>query len=212
MQVEEITYNRDQGLFILKAGRKSYAISYDFYLAQDLHVDMELDASQLQALEAEDAWNRAYATALRFANYQMRTRREVERRLYRDHIPQETIQAILDKLEDLHLLDDARYAKAFAEEKAGRSAWSQRKIQARLFEKGLAREDIDQALAALPEGSEAENIQRLLDGTYARLDLSQQKDFDKVYRGLMSKGFPSSLVLSLMRDRRDQLQAEEDSD
>lgn len=205
MKLNDIQYDSSSGLFSYQIGRKKYQISYEFYLDHPVQKGEEVPPDLLEAIQKEDGWNSAYKLALRHATYRMRTRQEVVRRLKRSGIyDQEVIDRVLEKLEKLSLLDDEAYAETYVQEKKSRQAWSRRKIKAKLVAKGIDWETADRALENYKSEEEVANIRENLQRKYGRRDLRDQKEFDRVYRGLLSMGFPYGPSRQILEEAREE--------
>lgn len=92
----------------------------------------------------------ARAVVLRRLAVSARTRHELEQSLARKNVPPESIHRVLDRMEDLGLVDDREYAAAFVDSRRQRPGWSRRSLSQRLRDKGVDRDIIESAMAALP--------------------------------------------------------------
>lgn len=191
MKIETITFNPKTDCFdVVTDSQRTYSVSYHFYIEQALHADSEADAALLSLLEAEHARNRAFAVALNYAAYMPRTRHEVTTRLRREGIDPSRAEQCLVRLTELGLLDDAAYAIAYAEDRSRLKRWSRAKIRAKLYDKGIPKDEIDAALAQLPDDDEAEKLTALLASpSFQRRDLNDRRVRDKTIAALMRRGF-----------------------
>lgn len=97
-----------------------------------------------EALEA--ALQRAY----RFLGHRDRTVAELRRHLLAKGIDDAIAQDAVSELREQGYLDDARFARAFAEDRRRLDGWGSGRIERRLAELGVAREQIAGAVAAAP--------------------------------------------------------------
>ena len=81
--------------------------------------------------------------AARFLATRPRTRWEVERRLRRAGTPDAEIGAALDRLAELGYLDDAAFARWWAEQRDRHSPRGRRMIEAELRQRGVPRDVIE---------------------------------------------------------------------
>ncbi len=155
-------------------------------------------------MSGEKAPNRA--TELKWALGRMQalcSRREyctadIRRKLshLRDHplLPEEIEQIIADLVKEKYL-DDARYAGAFARDKAALTAWGATKIRYALRAKGISDEAIRQALESIePERSE-ERLKKLLTSRWRALS-GDPKARQKLLRLGLSRGYTYDEVLN----------------
>jgi regulatory protein len=106
--------------------------------------------------------------ALRLLAVRQRTRRELWTRLVRAGFDVDEVEAELDRLEEVGLVDDARFAADFVEHALDRRLEGRRSIAAGLSAKGLDRPLIDQALAAA-ERDDGQRLDRLAEARARRL-------------------------------------------
>ena len=100
----------------------------------------------------------------------------------------ETAQKMVEELVADRFVDDARYAAAFAREKASLSGWGRVKISYTLRGKGISREDIDAALLEVDEGSAGERLEKLLRGKWAVLQEDPYGKF-KLIKYALTRGY-----------------------
>ncbi|MFL5974881.1 MAG: regulatory protein RecX [Solirubrobacterales bacterium] len=96
----------------------------------------------------------AFETAWRFLAHRERTEAELVARLERNDVAPELIEEILDELRSGGYVDDAGFAKRFAEDRRNLDQWGNERIERRLAELGIAREHIAAALAGDDEHDE----------------------------------------------------------
>lgn len=80
------------------------------------------------------------------------TEHQIRQKLRQGFYPEEAIEEALCFGREYHYLDDCRYARTYAEQKAARL--SRRMLSLKLSEKGIAREIIDSTLEELETGEE----------------------------------------------------------
>jgi regulatory protein len=96
----------------------------------------------------------ALDVAYRYLGHRDRTVLEVRRHLEAKRVEPGTIDATLAELERAGYLDDARYARAFTEDRRTLDGWGAERIERRLRRAGIDRELIDAALAEQGPGGE----------------------------------------------------------
>ncbi len=98
----------------------------------------------------DEALGRAYG----YLGHRERTVQEVRAHLARANAAAELIDAAVAELVELGYLNDARFARCFAEDRRNLDGWGTERIRRRLIELGLERELA--AAAAAPEDDEQE--------------------------------------------------------
>jgi len=101
---------------------------------------------------------------------------------------EEAVEEILESLRKDRYLSDLRYATAFARDKASLSGWGEVKIRYMLSSKGIAKKDIDEALAEI-DGSQADNrMEKLILAKYNTLKEDPQGKL-KLLRYALGRGY-----------------------
>ena len=123
-------------------------------------------------------------------------RSELEQRLLAKGASRQELHLLLDELIAEGYLSDARYARAVAAQKHG--GYSRRRITEELKSRGIARADIDAALAAT-EIDDAIALRALWQRRFGRVPADEREKARQV-RFLQGRGFALSAVLKLMRE------------
>lgn len=102
----------------------------------------------MSAEALETALQRAY----RYLGHRDRTVAELSKHLLGKGVPEEIAEAAIAELAAQGYVDDARFARQFAEDRRRLDSWGSERIERRLLELGVGREHIAAALAALADG------------------------------------------------------------
>lgn len=144
-----------QRVNVFIADRFSFALSAELAFKHGLRPGLEINPQFLDTLLREDGETKALTVALNFIGFRPRSSSEVRTRLARDEWPDTVIDAVLAKLQDLSLLNDAEFATRWVESRSTFKPRGGRLLQQELRQKGVAKEDIE---AALPDSeTEVEN-------------------------------------------------------
>jgi regulatory protein len=130
-----------------------YAFGLGRITAAWLHVGQQLSHEKIEQLKAQDTQEAAYQRALRLLSFRPRSSAEVRKKLSQFGYTDEVIDNALARLLRSGLVDDARFAKEWAENRNEFRPRSRRALEYELRQRGLAREEIDQALDGLNEDS-----------------------------------------------------------
>jgi len=155
----------------------------------------ELGEAFLAAVNTASAVYTAEQKALELLARSEHTRFLLTLKLRKRDIPDETIRAALDRLERDRLLDDQRYARAWAEERFRKRGEGPARIVSGLISRGIGGELAKRVTNELFEGSgRAEALERSL----RRLMRSGRASEEKVVRRLRAEGWkPSELSVAL---------------
>ncbi len=169
-----------------------YAFSLQRITAAWLEVGQQIDDEKINKLKAEDDQEKAYQKILNLLSYRPRTQAEIQRKLTTYELTEETINSILERLRKNGLLDDARFAETWIENRnvtrpRGRRALAfelrQHGVEANLIEDAL--EEVDEEELAYQAG--LKRAGRLQDLEWAEFRL-------KLYRFLAQRGFNYEII------------------
>ena len=154
-----------------------------------------------EGVVAEDG-GRALQIAYRYLNSRERTVAEMRARLEREaDLRAAEIEATIAELMGYGYLDDARYARVFAEDKRTLEQWGSERISRTLRERGVDRELVVAALAQIEDTaaeSELERAQALLDQRFP-LGPAEPRDRDRAFGMLVRKGYESEVAADAVR-------------
>ncbi len=141
-----------------------YAASIDeevFYRAGYAQGDA-LPEEALAALQEETDNRYAYDRALQILSFRDHSCGELRQKLRLKGMPEAAAQYAVDRLCELELLDDTKYAFSLAEELSLRRNMGAKRILSELLQRGIDRDTANEAVDAL-ESDERETIAQLLE-------------------------------------------------
>lgn len=159
-----------------------------------LKIGKELSADTVRLLEADIEKDVRYQKVLNYLSYRPRSEREVVDYIKTKHpdTAQEEIDEIVQRLANLHYLDDAAFADWWVRQRREMGKrWGERKIQQELKAKGISAEYISRALM---QSRERVDTMELLEGEVAALvrkvqDADSAKRKRKIAQRLLRRGF-----------------------
>eukprot|EP00877_Chromochloris_zofingiensis_P006730 jgi/Chrzof1/230/Cz01g08030.t1 len=95
---------------------------------------------------SDDDYSQALSRALRLINYAERSKSELQKRLTEDTYPSDTIRKVLQRLQELGLQSDARYAELYVKGKWRTSKHSPQRLTYDLSRQGISKDIIATAL------------------------------------------------------------------
>ena len=142
---------------------------------------------------------RAREAALTLLRYRLRSRAELTARLRRRGFSAHVIQDLVTDLGAKGMVDDGRFARAWAEHRAiGQNG--PHRVRAELRSKGVASVVIDEAVRAVFGGDEAELAAALVERHLRRLrSLPVEVRLRRVAGLLRRRGFSGSVIAPLLR-------------
>ena len=155
-----------------------------------LAVGKELNAGQVQEIFEEALFKKGKERALSLLARRPYARRELGKKLEGD-FPPSCVEQVLDKMEELGLLDDREYARRYAHDLYELGQKSLTHIRYALSQRGIDREIVEEALAPYEGQGQEEQIRRVVEKKYrSRLERDPQREWPKVMGALLRMGFP----------------------
>lgn len=164
--------------------------------------------------EREQAKAKVRERALSLLDYRARSRHELRQRLLKAEYEPETVEEVLDDLQEAGLLDDAAFAQEWVSQRARRRGKSTRVLARELRDKGVGAAERREALDQISEAEEeataravarkkARGIRGVPEGRHER-----DKDVRRVLGALARRGFPEGMSLALAREAVEERYAE----
>ncbi len=157
----------------------------------------ELTADEAAAFLRKATARRAFNKGASLLSYQDRTRKQLVTRL-REDFPEEAAEAAADRLEELRLLDDTRFAEQYAAELLRRKRCAPRRILQELLLKGVDRETAEAAVEALDFSPQASIIE-LLETKFAG-KFGDEKGLRRTVAALQRLGYGYSDIRGALRE------------
>jgi regulatory protein len=112
------------------------------------------------------------------------------------------VEEVVDQLVSTGVLDDTRYARRYAEDKRELRGWGSERIRTALFERGVADEDVEEAIGGGGIEEEIELAVGLLRERGGELDSPRQRH--RALSLLARRGYESEVAYeAIRRARRD---------
>jgi regulatory protein len=188
---------RSERYSIFVDGAYAFSLSEAALLRAQVMRGQELSQQQLGELKALSGSDKLYAMASRYVALRPHTTWEVGQYLKRKQASPTLITQILNKLSNIGLIDDARYAQAYIHDRQLLRPTSRRKIMFELRKKHIAGETIEAALA----GNDEADI-TALDAIIERKRLqSRYTDDLKLMQYLARQGFHYSDIKEALKGK-----------
>lgn len=140
---------------------------------------------------------RAIQLAHRAVGRRERTVAELRALLERKRVEPEAIDGAVAELRQAGLLDDARYARRFAEDKRELDRWGSERIARELHRRGVAPEQIEAAVA--DQSRDAELRTALLVLEQRAPSVRDDRERDRAWRLLVRRGYDPELAYEAVR-------------
>jgi len=150
----------------------------------------------------------ARAICLRMLSGRPCTRSELAAELRKRRVPQWAADAVLERLDDVGLVDDRAFAASWVERQVRTRGLGRRALTAELRRKGVADEEIGEAVAVVTDDDEraraAELVARKLPSMRS---LERDKQVNRLVGMLARKGYGPGVAYAVVRDALGELDA-----
>lgn len=175
-------------VLVFLEGGECLKITEQELLDFDLRPGGELDGPELERLKASAGLSGTRAAAAGLIGRRAMSRRDLEKKLREKGASADEARYAAEWLESIGALDDAQYAAALVRHYSGKG-YGRRRIQEKLYEKGVPRELWEDALDEMPENDG--QIDDFLTGKL-RGRAPDEKEKRRLTNALMRRGFPWS--------------------
>ena len=136
-------------------GELALALGTQLAVERDVRPGRIVSPGELSALAEEEAQRCAMESAVRLLSYRPRSEQELRQRLARKSFAQPVIQRTLHRLRELGYLDDNAFARFWTESRQASRPRAKRVVAGELRMRGIPREAIEEATAAIEDEEEA---------------------------------------------------------
>jgi len=175
-------------------------MSEDVFVSANLAVGNEVDELYLVDLEQKENDRKAFYSALTLLNYRMRSTAELRKRLIQKEYYHDTIDRVIEKLNEKKFLNDETFARAFINDKINNRLLGPVALRRELFPHKLDNELIEKLLLkAYEETPEIELVERLL--LKRRINEGQkltQKEKNRLINFLQRRGHTWGVINSVL--------------
>ena len=159
-----------------------------------LQAGSELTEEELQTLKAAAGTSQLKQTAAAMAGSRMLSKREIRDRLMKKGAGEQEAQETAEWLEELGAVDDAAYAGAIARHYAA-SGYGSGRIRQEFLKRGISKELWEEALAQLPEPTEA--IRQFV---CTKMRTGDERERKKISDALLRRGFTWSDIRPVLNE------------
>jgi regulatory protein len=129
-----------------------------------------------------------------------RTRAELAQALTRRHIDDDVITEVLDRYDEVGIIDDAAFARAWVSSRHTGRGLARRALAGELRQRGVAGALVGEALGTLDDEQEAATARALVDRKLRTATGPPEAVFRRLVGMLARKGYPAGLAISAVKD------------
>jgi len=146
---------REKRVNVFLDGSFAFSLAADVVAHANLRVGQQLSPAKEKELAGADEYKRCFNAAARFLGYRPRSESELRDRMRERGYAPAIVDQVVARLKELELLDDAAFARYWAENREEFSPRGRRLVEMELRRKGLDRETIEHAVAVVDEDAGA---------------------------------------------------------
>ncbi len=181
----------------LDSGEKLYLDEEIVYL-HALRAGMSLNDEMLEQILYQSNLHRCRERALYLLSYREHSSKELTDKLLRGY-DADIAQQVVDKMEEIGLLDDMRYGRTLAKSLIEHKKFGLQRASYEMRNKGLDRELIEELLAPYEEQDPRDAIREIVQRKYVRY-LGDLKGNQKVIGALARMGYRYDDIKAVIRD------------
>ena len=136
-------------------GEFAFSLETEVAVKEGLKAGQELSSERVEKIASENSYRRCYDAAALFLSYRPRSEPEVRDRLHKRGFPPASINAVIARLKEQKLVDDADFARFWTENRDSFSPRSRWLTGQELRRKGVSEEIITQAVGTLDDEDSA---------------------------------------------------------
>ncbi|MEV0897357.1 regulatory protein RecX [Actinoplanes sp. NPDC049802] len=129
-----------------------------------------------------------------------RTRAELAKALVRKEISEEVIAEVLDRYDEVGIIDDAAFARAWVSSRHHGRGLARRALANELRQRGVDAEVASEALEAVDEEAEAAAARALVDRRLRTASGAPEAVFRRLVAMLARKGYPAGIAIRAVKD------------
>ncbi len=138
---------------------------------------------------------------MRYCSYQERSLFEIRQKARTLGANNEESQRLIKALEEDGFFNEKRFVEAYVRGKLKIKRWGKYKIIEGLYAKGVSKQNIEEAVEAIPAETYKDNLKYLLDKRKVTGCLSPD-EVAKHFRYFLSKGYESTEIEQLFREKK----------
>ena len=147
-------------------------------------------------------FEKAKSCAFWYINRRRYTKRELYERLVKKEYDPDTVNSVLDYLEELEYIDDKDYARRYISDAVNLKKHGIIRIRRDLKMKGISQDIVDKVFSDL-DITERDSILQLLEKRAYNADMTDEKAVSKIVGFLVRRGFSYTDVYDVIREYRE---------
>ncbi len=168
-------------------GKRTFSLAVGTVVKTGLAIGKGLSENEIESLKQTDRFQRCLDAAMRLLSYRPRSEFELKERLRQKGVDSEDIEAVMGRLREQRLIDDAEFARFWKENRNSFRPRSQRLIRLELMRKKVPEDVIEEVAGDIDDD---ENAYRVALGKARKLPPMEYREFHlRLGEHLRRRGF-----------------------
>ena len=182
-------------------GEYLLTVDEDFWFSSGYVSGDEIDDGDLAAFKEAAGSRLAFNSAMFSLDMRDHSEKEIRQKLSRKY-DAHSVDTAVEKLVDLGLVNDRRYAELLTRELFERKKYGKNRVRSELFRKGIDSDILNEVLEAYEEENEPDNVEKIVDIIRKKYynKLIDEKSRQKVVAALVRLGYSFSDIRQAMRE------------
>lgn len=182
-------------------GEYLLTVDEDFWFSSGYVSGDEIDDGDLVAFKEAAGSRLAFNSAMFSLDMRDHSEREIRQKLSRKY-DENSVDTAVEKLLDLGLVNDRRYAELLTRELFERKRYGKNRVRSELYRKGIASEIVNEVLEEYENENEPDNVQTIVDIIEKKYynKLIDEKSRQKVVAAIVRLGYSFSDIRQAMRE------------
>ena len=182
-------------------GEYLLTVDEDFWFSSGYVSGDEIDDGDLAAFREAAGSRLAFNSAMFSLDMRDHSEREIRQKLARKY-DEQAVDTAVEKLLDLGLVNDRRYAELLTRELFERKKYGKNRVRSELYRKGIASEIVNEVLEEYENENEPDNVQTIVDIIRKKYynKLIDEKSRQRVVAALVRLGYAFSDIRQAMRE------------
>ncbi len=185
---------KNTNIFLVAVGDNEYVFHSDVIVKYDMSVGKDIDNKTLFQLLDESDYIICLNKSMEYISSKLKTTKQLKDYLYQKGYKTNTINRVIDKLNEYQVLNDNNFANAYIDANSARL--SKRNLQNKLAEKGI-KKDVSSIL--LQDINDDEVCKKMADKFMKNKEYSKP-NIEKLIRHLQYKGFDWDSISKVLRN------------
>ena len=172
---------RNPNIFVLHTDNGDFDFYSDILVRENISKG-EVENEKFFACHNESLIIIAFNMATKYISSKLKTEQQIKDYLYKKEFHKETVDAVIEKLKNYNIINDANYAQSYAKANAN---FSKNKLKQKLFASGVKSDVVAESVAEVDDYSSCLHHAE----KYLRNKIKDKETIEKLIRRLQGMGY-----------------------